>query len=147
MINSNSFYAMWTPRLLSVLRFITGFLFIWHGTQKLFNYPASPNGAAELASLMGFAGVLEFVGGALILFGLLTRPAAFILSGLMAAAYFMAHAPGGFLPIVNQGELAVIYSFVFLYLSVAGGGSWSLDALWERLTAEPGHGQAEIAVS
>lgn len=129
MAKSDSFYASWTPRILSILRFVTGFLFIWHGSQKLFNYPESPKGAAALMSFMGFAGVLEFAGGLLILLGLFTRPAAFILSGTMAVAYFMAHAPAGFLPLVNKGELAVLYCFVFLFLAVAGGGTWSLDNL------------------
>ena len=82
-----------------------------------------------MASLPGIAGLLEIVGGTLVLVGLFTRPAAFILSGLMACAYFIAHAPGGFWPIVNGGELAALYSFVFLYLSAAGGGPWSLDRL------------------
>src|SRR5687768_5320499 len=107
----DNFYAAWTPRLLGVLRMITGFLFTAHGAQKVFNYPASPNGPAELMSFMGFAGLLELVGGSLILTGLFTRATAFILSGMMAVAYFMAHAPAGFLPIVNKGELAVLYSF------------------------------------
>jgi putative oxidoreductase len=80
-------------------------------------------------SFMGFAGLLEFGGGLLILLGLFTRPTAFILSGMMAVAYFMAHAPGGFLPLVNKGELAVLYCFIFLFLAVAGGGTWSLDNL------------------
>jgi putative oxidoreductase len=133
MANLDSFYSAWTPRLLSVLRIITGFLFIAHGTQKLFNSPASPqNAAAPLMSFMGLTGILEFVGGLLILFGLFTRPTAFILSGMMAVAYFMAHAPGGFLPIVNKGELAVLYCFVFLFLAVSGGGEWSLDSLLRR---------------
>ena len=130
MPNLDSFYSAWTPRLLSVLRIITGFLFIAHGAQKLFNYPASAqNAAAPLMSFMGFAGLLEFGGGLLILLGLFTRPTAFILSGMMAVAYFMAHAPGGFLPLVNKGELAVLYCFIFLFLAVAGGGTWSLDNL------------------
>ena len=133
MANLDSFYSAWTPRLLSVLRIITGFLFIAHGTQKLFNSPASPqNAAAPLMSFMGLTGILEFVGGLLILLGLFTRPTAFILSGMMAVAYFMAHASGGFLPIVNKGELAVLYCFVFLFLAVAGGGEWSLDSLLRR---------------
>lgn len=136
MADLNSFYASWTPRLLSVLRFITGFLFIWHGTQKLFNFPASSqNAAVPLASFMGFAGTLEFVGGLLILLGLFTRPAAFILSGMMAVAYFTTHAPAGFLPLVNRGELSVLYSFVFIFLAVAGGGVWSLDYLLRRRNA------------
>lgn len=137
MANLDSFYSSWTPRLLSVLRIITGFLFIAHGTQKLFNSPASPqNAAAPLMSFIGFAGVLEFVGGLLILLGLFTRPTAFILSGMMAVAYFMAHAPQGFLPLVNKGELAVLYCFVFLFLAVAGGGVWSLDNLLWRNRAD-----------
>ncbi len=133
MTNLDSFYTAWTPRILSVLRFITGFLFVAHGTQKLFNYPASPqNAPVPLMSFMGLTGGLEFVGGLLILLGLFTRPTAFILSGMMAVAYFMAHASGGFLPLVNKGELAVFYCFVFLFLSVAGGGVWSLDNLLLR---------------
>ncbi|WP_238524652.1 DoxX family protein [Methylotenera versatilis] len=83
-------------------------------------------------SLMGLAGVLELVGGTLVMIGLFTRPAAFILSGQMAVAYFMAHAPGGFLPILNQGELAVMFSFVFLYFSAAGAGAFSLDSLLKK---------------
>ncbi len=123
MPNLDTFYTTWTPRILSVLRIITGFLFVAHGTQKLFNYPASPqNAPVALMSFMGLTGVLEFGGGLLILLGLFTRPTAFILSGMMAVAYFMAHASGGFLPLVNKGELAVLYCFVFLFLSVAGGG-------------------------
>jgi putative oxidoreductase len=135
MTNLDSFSARWTPRLLSVLRIILGFLLIPHGAQKLFGFLASPEWTApNLFSLNGIAGGLEFFGGLLILLGLLTRPAAFILSGLMAVAYFMAHAPGGFLPFQNKGELAVIYSFLFLFLSVAGGGAWSVDRLlrWRR---------------
>ncbi len=131
-MSTESFTNAWTPRVLGVLRIITGFLFTAHGTQKVLNFPASEKGAAELFSFMGFAGVLEVVGGTLILLGLFTRVTAFILSGMMAVAYFMAHAPAGFLPIVNKGELAVIYSFVFLYLAFAGGGSFSLDQLFSR---------------
>jgi putative oxidoreductase len=126
-------YNDWAPRLLSVLRIITGFLFIAHGTQKLLGFPAGPEmRQPELMSLPGLAGVLELFGGALILIGWFTRPVAFVLSGLMAVAYFMAHAPQGFWPIINRGELAVLYCFVFLYLSAAGGGEWSLDRLFDR---------------
>ena len=122
--------SAWVSRVLSVLRIVTGFLFVAHGTQKLFNSPASPQDAAvPVMSFMGFAGILELLGGGLILFGLLTRPVAFILSGMMAVAYFMAHSPQAFLPLVNKGELAVLYCFVFLYLAAAGGGQWSLDYL------------------
>jgi putative oxidoreductase len=126
-------YNDWAPRLLSVLRIVTGFLFIAHGTQKMLGFPAGPEmRQPELMSLPGLAGVLELFGGALILVGLFTRPVAFVLSGLMAFAYFMAHAPQGFWPILNRGELAVLYCFVFLYLSAAGGGEWSLDRLFHR---------------
>jgi putative oxidoreductase len=131
----NSFYTTWTPRLLSVLRIVTGFLFLWHGTQKLFGFPPSQQAASgPLPTMMLIAGSLEFFGGLLILFGLFTRPVAFILSGMMAVAYFMAHAPQGFLPLQNRGELAALYSFVFLFLAVAGAGPWSLDNLWNRGT-------------
>lgn len=121
----------WTFRVLGVLRIVAGFLFIAHGTQKLFNFPAG-TGAVEVFSLMGVAGLLEFVGGALLVVGLMTRPVAFVLSGLMAVAYFMAHAPAGFLPLVNKGELAVLYSFLFLYFTFAGPGAFSLDGLLAR---------------
>jgi putative oxidoreductase len=96
---------------------------------KLLSYPAPFPRPVELFSLIGLAGVLELFGGALLLVGLFTRPVAFILSGEMAFAYFMAHAPRGFWPILNGGELAALYSFVFLYLAAAGGGPWSLDRL------------------
>lgn len=136
MANLNSFYPQWSPRLLSVLRIITGFLYLTHGSQKLFGFPpAQQSGAPPLLSLIGVAGLLEFFGGLLILLGLFTRPVAFILSGQMAAAYFMAHAPRGFWPVLNGGELAALYCFVFLYLAAAGGGSWSLDGLLRRNTS------------
>jgi putative oxidoreductase len=137
MADLNSFHASWTPRLLSVLRIITAFLLIAHGAQKLFGFLAtSPMmGPYPVASLMGFAGVLEFFGGLLFLIGLFTRPVAFILAGLMAVAYFMAHAPGGFWPLQNKGELAVIYCFVFLFFAVAGGGAWAVDRLIGRRRA------------
>lgn len=140
MANSDSFYSKWGPRLLSVLRIIAAFLLLQHGLQKVFGVlmpPAQPgapqsHGEFQLFSLMGVAGILEFVGPVLLLLGLFTRPVAFILSGLMAVAYFMGHAPGGFWPILNRGELAALYSFVFLYLAAAGGGVWSLDRLLHR---------------
>ena len=118
-----------TPRVLSIMRIITAFLFMQHGGQKLFGIPVPQRYEFELLSLSGMAGVLEVFGGLLILIGLFTRPIAFLLSGLMAVAYFIAHAPRGFWPIENGGELAVMYCFVFLYLSVAGGGSWSIDSM------------------
>ncbi len=125
----NDFFATWQPRILSLLRFITGFLFMWHGSQKLLGFPASQNAGAGLSPLMTFGGILELGGGILILIGLFTRWTAIILSGMMAVAYFMAHGTNAFLPIVNKGELAVLYSFVFFYLFFAGGGSVSVDSL------------------
>ncbi len=100
-----------------------------HGGQKLFGFPAPmpPEHTFQLMSLVGVSGILEFFGGFLVMVGLFTRPVSFVLSGLMAFAYFMAHAPHGFWPLVNHGELAVIYCFLFLYLSAAGGGEWSVD--------------------
>jgi putative oxidoreductase len=103
-------------------------LFMQHGGQKLFNYPAG-HGTVPLQSLLGVAGILELGGGALVLVGLFTRPVAFILSGQMAFAYFMAHAKQGFWPVQNGGELAVVYCLIFLYLSAAGAGALSLDCL------------------
>jgi putative oxidoreductase len=125
----DEFCQTWSPRLLSLLRIVTALLFLQHGTAKFFGFPhVNAFDNLQWASLLGAAGVLEIVGGLLMLIGLFTRPAAFILSGFMAVAYFMAHATQGFYPLLNQGELAVLYCFVFLYLSVAGGGAWSADA-------------------
>jgi len=129
MQDNMSFRAVWTPRILGLLRIIIGFLYLQHGLAKLFGVPhIAMFDGVQVLSLMGAAGMLELVGGALLLVGLFTRPVAFILCGQMAVAYFMAHAPNGFLPILNQGELAVLYCFVFLYFSVAGAGAFSLDA-------------------
>ncbi len=130
---SQQFCSKWTPSVLGLLRIVTGFLFLQHGSAKLLGMPhIAMFEGLQLMSLMGLAGVLELVGGTLILIGLFTRPVAFILSGQMAVAYFMAHAPGGFLPILNQGELAVLYIFVFLYFSVAGPGSFSIDGILKK---------------
>lgn len=138
----SEFLNRWSQRVLSVLRFIAGFLMIWHGSQKLFSFPIPLPAGAE-GPVIVVAGAIEFLGGLLILVGLLTRPVAFLISGLMAAAYFMAHASGGFLPMVNGGELAAIYSFLYLYFTFAGGGAWSLDSLiWK---AQPAALQREIA--
>ncbi len=123
--------SAYTPRALSVLRIVTGFLFMQHGMAKLLHVPhVAMFDTLQPLSLIGFAGMLEIVGGLMVLLGLFTRPAAFILSGEMAAAYFMAHAPqGNFLsPILNQGESAVLFCFIFLFISAAGGGAWSVDA-------------------
>ena len=125
--------SRWTPRMLSVLRIVAAALFMQHGAQKLFGFlaPATASAPAFL-SQMWFAGVLEFFGGALLLAGLFTRPVAFLLSGMMAVAYFQAHAPRGFWPLQNRGELAAIFCFTFLYLVFAGAGSWSIEALLGR---------------
>lgn len=132
MINQE-FLNAWAPRLLGVLRIVTGFLFIQHGSAKLLGMPhVAMFDGLQLFSLMGVTGVLELVGGALIILGAFTRPVAFVLSGEMAFAYFMAHAPQGFLPILNQGELAVLYCFVFLYLAFAGGGAFSIDTARQK---------------
>lgn len=121
------------PWLRSVLRIVTAFLFMAHGTQKLFSFPvpfpAEMGGQPGFFSLLWFAGVLEVFGGLLVLLGLFTRPVAFLLSGQMAVAYFMAHAPQAFWPLLNHGEAAVLYCFVFLYLAAAGPGPLSLDRM------------------
>ena len=118
----------WAPQLLSVLRIVTALLFMQHGSAKLFHVPHQQMfDHLQLLSLLGLQGVLEFFGGLLLLVGLFSRTAAFVLSGDMAVAYFMAHFPKGSLPIVNGGDLAVLFSFVFLYLCAAGPGPWSLD--------------------
>jgi putative oxidoreductase len=123
----------WTGYLRSLLRMVAAFLFMAHGTQKLFAWPIDePRDPAQLLSLMGLAGVLETFGGALLLLGLFTRPVAFLLAGEMAVAYFMSHASNGFWPILNRGEVAVVYCFLFLYLAAAGGGPWSIDAARSR---------------
>ena len=124
----SSLETVWAPRLLSVLRIMTALLFMEHGTMKLLNFPASDNPGPALFSLIGFAGMLELVGGLLLVLGLFTRPVAFILSGQMAVAYFMAHAPHSFFPAINKGEGAILFCFVFLYLVAAGAGPWSVDA-------------------
>ena len=121
----------WTPCLLSIMRIVVAFLFIQHGSQKLFGLPSPlPMGPFPLISLIGIAGILEFFGGLLLLLGLFTRPVAFVLCGQMAMAYFKAHAPQGLWPLLNGGELAAFYCFVFLYLAAAGAGPWSVDHLW-----------------
>jgi putative oxidoreductase len=119
----------WAPRILSVLRIMSGLLLLQHGTGKLLGFPAGavqPN--FSLASMPGYAGFIEFVCGILLVLGLFTRPAAFVASGMTAVAYFYAHFPQGFFPILNRGELAVLYCFVFLYIAAAGPGPWSIDA-------------------
>jgi putative oxidoreductase len=129
----NETIAAWAPRALSVLRIITGLLIIQHGMGKLLGFPVLPAYAnVQLMSQSGAAGVIELIGGALLILGLLTRPAAFILSGEMAFAYFIGHAPRGFYPLVNGGTLAILYCFTCLYLACAGAGPWSVDAATNR---------------
>jgi putative oxidoreductase len=123
-----AFYTRWSPRMLSVLRIMAGALFLEHGTQKLLGFPPSAKAGPALLSLLGVQGALELAGGLLIVFGLLTRPVAFILAGDMAVAYFMSHAPRSFFPVLNGGDAAILYCFVFLYIAVAGAGPWSFDA-------------------
>ena len=122
--------SSWSGPILSVLRIVTGLLFLAHGTAKLVQWPFVEmfKDGVPLVSLFGIGGVLEIAGGGLIVLGLFTRPVAFVLSGMMAVAYFMFHAPASVYPIVNQGELAILFSFVFLYLAAQGAGPWSLDA-------------------
>ena len=131
MASGPSPFASWTPRLLSVLRIVAAFLFMQHGSAKLLHIPhVAMFDGLQIASLIGVAGVLELVGGALLLIGLFTRPVAFVLSGQMAVAYFMAHASQGspLSPMLNGGESAVLFCFVFLFLAAAGAGPWSADA-------------------
>lgn len=127
--------ARYEPQLLSILRIVTGLLYMQHGLQKLvgwFGGMGGPGQTAELASRYGVAGVLETVGGALIVLGLFTRLVAFILSGEMAVAYFLVHFPRSFFPIENRGEVVVLFCFVYLFLAAAGAGPWSLDAALRR---------------
>lgn len=137
-MNNTSFAARWrswTPYLLSVVRIAAAFLFFQFGTAKLLALPAPimpGGGTAPLTSLVGLAGLLELVGGALLLVGLFTRSTAFVLSGEMAVAYFYGHAPQGFWPVLNGGTPAILFAFLWLYISAAGPGPWSIDALRRR---------------
>jgi putative oxidoreductase len=126
-MNVDNLQTVWAPRMLSILRIVAALIFMEHGTQKLLGFPPSDRPAPELLSLSGVAGVLELFGGALLVLGLFTRPVAFVLSGEMAFAYWIAHAPQSFFPVNNGGDAAILYCFVFLYLAAAGGGAWSLD--------------------
>ena len=132
----------WEPRMLSILRIMVGLLYLEHGTSKIFNFPAAatPRPYVLFTLVPGLAGLLELIGGALIVLGLFTRPVALLLSGEMAFAYFMSHAPHGFFPIAvpnggNGGELAIVYCFIFLYFFIVGAGVWSVDQLWKSKTA------------
>jgi putative oxidoreductase len=127
----NEFFAKWHEQFLSVLRIMTGLLFLEHGSAKYLGFPHLEK-VPEPRSMGGVGGMFELVGGALIVLGLFTRPVAFLLSGEMAIAYFYAHAPRAFFPLLNMGEAAILYCFVFLYLVFAGPGPWSLDAMMKR---------------
>jgi putative oxidoreductase len=129
----------WTPHALALLRIVTGYLFLQHGSAKLLGLPhVASFDHLSVLSLIGVAGLLELVGGAFLLIGLFVRPVAFVLSGEMAVAYFMAHASKGapLVPMLNQGEGAVLYCFIFLFLAAAGGGLWSVDSA-RRGRSEP----------
>ncbi len=120
----------WAPRLLSVLRIVSALIFMEHGTQKLLGFPPMADGMPPPPplSLLWVGGILEMAGGALLLIGLFSRPVAFLLSGEMAVAYWMFHAPRGPFPALNDGDAAILFCFVFLYIAAAGPGPWSLDA-------------------
>jgi putative oxidoreductase len=129
----NEAMAAWAPRALSVLRIIAGLMIIQHGTSKLLGFPAVPAFAnLQPLSLIGAAGFIELIGGALLILGLLTRPVAFLLAGEMAFVYFIGHAPRGFYPLLTGGSLPIMYCFTCLYLSTAGAGPWSVDAAMKR---------------
>ncbi|TCK30132.1 putative oxidoreductase [Ancylobacter aquaticus] len=117
------------PHVLSLLRIASALLLMQHGTTKVLGFPATQMSGVSLTSMPGIAGIIELVGGALLLIGLFSRPTAFILSGMTAVAYFLVHAPKDFYPLVNGGELAALYCFVFFYLTFAGPGPWSVDAM------------------
>lgn len=123
------FLKPYTAQLLSVLRIMSGLFVLQHGTYKYLSIPVGPMNNASPTTMSGAAGVIELVFGSLLVIGLFTRFSAFILSGMCAVAYFYSHAPRGFYPILNAGELAALYSFVFLYLAAAGGGPWSVDKI------------------
>lgn len=122
----------WAPRVLSIVRIVAALLFMEHGMQKLFGFPTAPL-RPEMFSMLWFAAVLEFAGGLLLLVGFFTRPVAFLLSGEMAVAYWMAHGPRSPYPAINGGDAAILFCFLFLYLAFAGGGAWSLDRLSRRI--------------
>jgi putative oxidoreductase len=122
----------YASQLLSVLRIMSGLLILQGGTTKYLNFPVGPLNNASPQTMSGAAGIFELIGGVLIVLGLFTRPVAFILSGLYAVAYFYAHFPRGFFPLLNAGSLAILLCFVFLYLAAAGGGTWSVDRLWRK---------------
>jgi putative oxidoreductase len=130
MIDAHTLSNVWAPRLLAALRIVSALLFLEHGLVKVLGFPAGAEpGPQALLSLLGIAGLIEAVGGVLLLIGLLARPVAFLLAGEMAVGYFMFHAPANFYPAINGGDAAILFCFVFLYLSAAGPGAWSVDEM------------------
>jgi putative oxidoreductase len=130
-VQQETTWSRWSPYVLSLVRIVVALMFFEHGLSRLFGFP-QPLPTPALFSLYWFAGAIEFAGGALLLVGLATRAAAFVMSGEMAFAYFISHAPHSFFPILNRGDSAILYCFVFLYFVFAGGGPWSLDAWLSR---------------
>jgi putative oxidoreductase len=129
---SESFRAMWSPRLLSVLRIVVALLFLEHGLSKYFGFPAPSPASFQVMGLLGLAGAIEVIASIFVLIGLFTRTAAFIASGEMAFAYFMAHFPKNFFPMINGGDAAVLFCFIFLFIALEGPGPWSIDAMRSR---------------
>jgi putative oxidoreductase len=127
---SESFRATWSPRVLSIVRIVVGLLFMEHGLSKYFGFPVTP--PFQVAGILWAAGAIEIVAGALVAIGLFTRPAAFIASGEMAIGYFMSHFPKSFFPLVNGGDGAVLYCFIFLFFALEGGGPWGIDGARSR---------------
>jgi putative oxidoreductase len=130
-MNVETVALRYSPVVLSILRIVAALLFLEHGTSRLFAWP-SPLPAPEFLTMYWFAGAIELAGGILLALGLFTRPVAIIMSGEMAFAYFISHAPNSFFPILNRGDAAILYCFVFLYIAFAGPGPWSLDAILTR---------------
>ncbi|MEN9614120.1 MAG: hypothetical protein RLZZ347_427 [Candidatus Parcubacteria bacterium] len=126
------FMSKYEAQVYAILRIVAGFLFIWYGSMKLFNFPALPDGVVMPAFIVWIAGPIEFFGGILMMLGLFTQPVAFLASGLMAFAYWMGHGTQALLPIVNKGDIAVLFCFLFLFISTKGSGMWSIDSVIAR---------------
>ncbi len=146
MVRVTAKWQVWSPRLQSLLRIVVALLFMQVGAMKLFAFPTGippSGGTVKLISELGLAGILEAFGGLLLLLGLFTRPVAFILAGEMAVAYFQFHFPRGFWPVMNGGQLALLYCFTWLYFSAAGPGPWSIDALHAKKRRQPNVGDED----
>jgi len=125
-----NFLRPWSAQLLSVLRIVSGLILLHHGTSKFLGFPTSQFTGISPSTMVGAAGVFELIGGALLTIGLFTRPAAFIVSGMTAVAYFYAHLPRSVFPFLNGGETVILFTFALLYIAAAGGGAWSADKMW-----------------